>query len=302
MAKSLTLTKNQARSWRDYVTLCKPRVVLLMILTSIVGMCLAGSHWPPFDAVVYGNLGIALVASAAAAINHFADYRWDCLMARTKKRPIVQGRVSPVETLIFAAFLYFSGLFVLCYWVNALTAVLTTLSLLAYAGVYTFYLKHATSQNIVIGGIAGAAPPLLGWVAVTGHIELQAVLLLLIIFVWTPPHFWALAIDRYEDYANADIPMLPNTHGIQYTKKSMIAYTLVLYAITLIPFFIHQSHDVYLFAALVLNSWFSYYVIKLYFEENNASAIRVFRYSIIYLLLLFVALLIDHFYVITSLY
>jgi len=285
-------TKTQ---WRDYLELCKPRVVLLMIITTIVGMCLATKGLVPWQTLLFGNLGIALSACAAAVINHLVDRHIDQVMRRTHRRPIVQGKVSPLKAFLFAMVLAILGMFILVYFVNVLTAELTFVTLIGYAVVYTLYLKHATPQNIVIGGAAGAAPPLLGWVAVTGHLDPQAWLLMLIIFVWTPPHFWALAIARVEDYKKANVPMLPCTHGIQFTKLCIVLYTLLLIAATLLPFAIQMSGWIYFLGANLLNAVFLYYVIRLYFSKRPELPMQTFWYSILYLLLLFVMLLVDHY-------
>lgn len=292
---TFTQTLQNKASWRDYLELCKPRVVALMIITTIVGMCLATRAWVPISILIFGNLGIALCAGSAAAINHLVDRHIDGKMRRTDHRPIVQGKISPKHAVIFAVILAVLGMSILICFVNTLTAVLTFSALIGYAFVYTLYLKHATPQNIVIGGAAGAAPPLLGWVAVTGHLDLQAWLLMLIIFVWTPPHFWALAIARIEDYRKAEVPMLPNTHGIVFTKICIVFYTLLLIATTWMPFVIHMSGWFYFIAANVLNAVFLFYALRLYFDKNNRCAMRTFWYSIWYLLALFVILLIDHY-------
>src|SRR3990167_8297673 len=217
-------------NWRDYFTLCKPRVVLLMLITAMVGMYLATPGHVSWSILLWGNLGIALGASAAAAVNHMVDYRIDAVMRRTQFRPLPDGKLTLKQAGIFALVLGVASMCVLSFAVNGLTAWLTLITLIGYAGIYTLYLKRATPQNIVIGGAAGAAPPLLGWTAVTGHIDPQALLLVLIIFVWTPPHFWALAIQRYKEYQRAEIPMLPVTHGIAFTKKCIFLYTLLLAA------------------------------------------------------------------------
>ena len=282
-------------SWKDYLELCKPRVVLLMVITSIVGMCLSSHAFVGWTVLLLGNLGIALAAASAAAVNHLADYRIDSKMARTQGRPVVQGKVSVVDTIIFASLLCVMSMAILVVFINTLTAVLTFLSIIGYAGVYTFYLKHNTSQNIVIGGLAGAAPPLLGVVAVTGHVTLMGLLLLSIIFVWTPPHFWALAIDRIEDYRNAEIPMLPNTHGIAYTKRCIVIYAAVLFFVSLLPYFLGCSDALYLFSAIILSGWFLWKTVQLYFDPDNTCAMQVFKVSISYLFLLFIALLVDHY-------
>ena len=282
--------------FNNYLELCKPRVVALMVLTSVVGMCLATPGLIPWQILVFGNLGIALAAGSAAAINHLADYRIDSLMSRTQNRPMPTGKVSTQQVILFAVILCVLAMSVLVYFVNVLTAVLTFTSIVAYAGIYTFYLKHATSQNIVIGGLAGAAPPLLGWVAVTGHVDPPALLLMLIIFVWTPPHFWALAIARVDEYAKAKVPMLPNTHGIPYTKLNIIFYTILLTAVTLLPFAINSSGWIYLVIALLLDARFLQWTLRLKRSDDPKIAMQTFRYSISYLMYLFLALLIDHYY------
>ncbi len=292
----LTEKNEQSASIKDYIELCKPRVVALMILTSLVGMCLASPGLIPWKILLFGNLGIALAAGSAAAINHLADYHIDKLMARTHERPMPSGKIAPLQALLFAGILCLLAITMLSYFINTLTAVLTFLSMIAYAGIYTYYLKHATSQNIVIGGIAGATPPLLGWVAVTGHIATMPLILTLIIFVWTPPHFWALAIARIDDYAKAKIPMLPNTHGIHHTKISIIFYTILLFTATLLPFAIHSCGWIYLVATLLLNIRFMQWVIRLYRTDSKAIAMQTFKYSIAYLMYFFLALLLDHYY------
>lgn len=279
---------------RNYIELCKPRVVMLMILTSIVGMCLAPSTSIPIVPLILGNLGIALVASAAATLNHVADQHIDKLMRRTERRPIVQGKITVKNSLIFSGLMCIIGMLILFLFINSLTAILTFLSLIGYAVCYTLYLKHATPQNIVIGGIAGAVPPLLGWTAVTGSISPEALLLVLIIYVWTPPHFWALAIYRLEDYAKANIPMLPNTHGVAYTKLNIVLYTLLLLCVTSLPFIIKMSGLIYLVGITLANLIFLFYALRLFFSDNKKYAISTFRYSIYYLGILFLLLLIDH--------
>lgn len=279
----------------NYIQLCKPRVVLLMILTSIVGMCLAPSTSFPFEALILGNLGIAMVAGAAAAFNHVADQHIDKIMRRTQYRPIVQGKVTTRQSLIFASVLCALGLFILVYWVNTLTAVLTFLSLFGYAVCYTLYLKHATPQNIVIGGVAGAIPPLLGWTAVTGSVSPNALLLVLIVYVWTPPHFWALAIHRREDYAKANVPMLPHTHGVPYTKLNIVLYTILLVCVTSMPYIINMSGMLYFVGVTLANVIFLYHALRLYFGNDQQQAMRTFQYSISYLGILFLLLLVDHY-------
>jgi len=265
-----------------------------MILTSLVGMCLSSHGSVPWKILLFGNLGIALASASAAAINHLADYRIDKLMVRTKQRPVVTGKVSMIETLIFAVILCLIAMTVLVLFVNTLTAELTFLSMIGYAGVYTFYLKHRTPQNIVIGGLAGAAPPMLGSVAVTGHVDATGLILLLIIFIWTPPHFWALAIDRIDDYAKANVPMLPNIKGIPHTKKCILIYSFLLSLLSLIPFYIGTCYAAYIPGIIAINIWFLYHVINLYFDPLNQSAKKVFYNSIIYLSCLFIVLLLSH--------
>ncbi len=281
--------------WRDYLELTKPKVVVLMLITSLVGMFLATRAGVPWTVLLFGNLGIALCAGGAAAVNHVVDRRIDALMARTHKRPLAEGRVSPVAALAFALFLSVSGLVILLAFTNELTAWLTLASLLGYAVLYTGFLKRATPQNIVIGGLAGAAPPLLGWVAVTGHLSAEPLLLVLIIFAWTPPHFWALAIHRKAEYAKANIPMLPVTHGEHYTKVHIVLYTLVLLAVSLLPYVIHMSGTLYLVCAAGLGARFLHWAWVLYRDSKPHAAISTFKYSIYYLFLLFIALLLDHY-------
>lgn len=281
--------------WRDYLELTKPKVVLLMLITSLVGMFLATRAGVPWPVLLFGNLGISLCAGGAAVVNHVVDRRIDTLMARTQKRPMAEGRISPVAALSFALILALAGQALLLAFTNPLTAWLTGASLLGYAVIYTGLLKRATPQNIVIGGLAGAAPPLLGWVAVTGRVSAEPLLLMLIIFAWTPPHFWALAIHRKEEYAKADIPMLPVTHGEHYTKVHIVLYTLVLLAVSLLPFVIHMSGLLYLLCALTLSGRFLFWAVVLYRNARPHAAINTFKYSIYYLFLLFIALLVDHY-------
>ena len=281
--------------WRDYLELTKPKVVALMIITSAIGMLLASEQAVPWSTLLLGNLGIALCAGSAAAINHVVDRRIDIHMARTQRRPLAQGRVEPLNAVLFAILLGSAGLAVLLSWTNTLTALLTLASLLGYALIYTAFLKRATPQNIVIGGVAGAAPPLLGWTAVTGQIQAEGLLLVLIIFAWTPPHFWALAIHRKAEYAKVDIPMLPVTHGEHYTKLHILLYTFILLAVSLLPFVIHMSGPLYLVAALVLGLRFIDWAIALLRNSRPHAAIKTFKYSLWYLLWLFVALLLDHY-------
>jgi len=294
MATVLSTPRQQA-SWRDYVELTKPKVVLLMLITALVGMFLATRAGVPWTVLLFGNLGIGLCAGAAAAVNHVVDRRIDGLMARTHKRPLADGRIGPASALAFALLLAVLGMSVLLVFTNALTTWLTLASLLGYAVLYTGFLKRATPQNIVIGGLAGAAPPLLGWVAVTGQITAEPLLLVLIIFAWTPPHFWALAIHRKEEYAKAAIPMLPVTHGEAYTKLHILLYTWVLLAASLLPFAIHMSGLLYLACALLLGLGFVRWAWVLYRGTRPHAAIKTFKYSIGYLFALFIALLVDHY-------
>lgn len=282
-------------SWQDYKELTKPNVVALMILTSVIGMLMAVPGMVPLDALILGNLGIAMVAGAAAAVNHLVDQQVDQKMARTRNRPMAQGRIGPLQAGIFAAVLGGTGMAILLIWVNALTAWLTLASLVGYAVVYTMFLKRATPQNIVIGGLAGAAPPLLGWTAVTGEVSGHALLLALIIFAWTPPHFWALAIHRKEEYAAVDIPMLPVTHGVAFTKLHILLYTVLMFLVTLLPFATRLSGPLYLLGAVVLGGGFLYWAIELLRDKNPQAPIETFRYSIVYLMALFVVMLVDHY-------
>ncbi|MEA5672528.1 heme o synthase [Pseudomonas sp. MH2] len=285
----------QRAGWRDYLELTKPKVVVLMLITSLVGMFLATRAGVPWTVLLFGNLGIALCAGGAAVVNHVLDRRIDALMARTCKRPVAKGRVAPLPALAFALALAIAGMALLLAFTNPLTAWLTLASLLGYAVVYTGFLKRATPQNIVIGGLAGAAPPLLGWVAVSGHLSAEPLLLVLIIFAWTPPHFWALAIHRKEEYAKAEIPMLPVTHGEHYTKLHILLYSLVLLAVSLLPYAIHMSGPLYLGCALLLGLRFVQWAWVLYRGTRPHAAIGTFKYSIAYLFLLFIALLVDHY-------
>ncbi len=279
---------------RDYLELTKPKVVALILFTAVIGMFLAVPGIPPLDALVWGTLGIGLAAASAAAINHLVDRQVDAKMARTRLRPMPTGHLDVTQVLVFALVLGCVAMIILTAWVNLLTAVLTLLSLMGYAVVYTMYLKRATPQNIVIGGAAGAAPPVLGWTAVTGTVDPHALLLFLIIFAWTPPHFWALAIHRRDDYAEADIPMLPVTHGIEYTGLQILLYTVILLVVSILPWLTGMSGYLYLGAALVLGGIFVYYAIALKYFPNDRLPMQTFSYSIIYLIGLFAALLVDH--------
>jgi protoheme IX farnesyltransferase len=281
--------------WRHYLELTKPRVVTLITFTAIVGTLLASPGLPPLAPLVWGNLGIALAAACAATLNHVLDRRIDEQMARTRGRPLPTGQLTEFNALIFAAVLGIAAMAILAFLVNLLTALLTFLSLIGYAVIYTVWLKRATSQNIVIGGAAGAAPPVLGWTAVTNSVDPNALLLFLIIFVWTPPHFWALAIARRDDYARAGIPMLPVTHGLAYTRLQVLLYTVLLTVVTLMPFLTRMSGLLYLCAALALNGGFLYYALVLKITARAELPMRVFRFSVTYLMWLFAALLVDHY-------
>jgi protoheme IX farnesyltransferase len=295
MSQSDARTLAASASWRDYLELTKPRVVALIVLTAVIGTLLAAPGLPPLDALIFGNLGIALAAASAAAINHVLDRRLDARMARTRKRPLPSGHLAPTQALGFALLLGAISMIILVAFVNVLTAALTFASLIVYAVVYTVWLKRATPQNIVIGGAAGAAPPVLGWIAVTNHVDPHALLLFLIIFAWTPPHFWALAIARRHDYARADIPMLPVTHGVEFTKLHVLLYTVLLCVITLLPYMTGMSGLIYLLAALGLNARFLWLAIALKYTHRDELPMRMFRFSISYLMWLFLALLLDHY-------
>lgn len=292
----MTNTASSSRPlWKDYLELTKPRVVALMILTSLIGMLLAVPGMVPLDVLIFGNLGIALVAGSAAAVNHYVDRRIDVHMARTQNRPLATGRLSSAEALGFAAVLGIIGTAILVVFANVLTALLTIAALVGYAVIYTLYLKRATPQNIVIGGLAGAAPPLLGWVAVTGEVHPYSLLLVLIIFAWTPPHFWALAVHRQEDYAKAEIPMLPVTHGEKYTVFNILLYTLLLLVVSLLPYVFGMFGWIYLVGALLLGSRFLYWAIVMIMGKMQGSGMKTFQYSIWYLMILFVVMLTDHY-------
>jgi protoheme IX farnesyltransferase len=280
--------------WRDYLELCKPNVVALMILTSLIGMLLAVPGMVPWQVLVFGNLGIALCAASAATVNHMVDRHIDLKMVRTINRPVAQGRIGNTQAMSFACVLGASGMVMLKVFTNDLTMWLTFSALIGYAFIYTSFLKRATPQNIVIGGLAGAVPPLLGWAAVTGDVHHNALLLVLIIFAWTPPHFWALAIHRREDYAKAGIPMMPVTHGNKLTALHAVLYTLMLIAITLLPFATRMFSWLYLVGVIVLGVGFLYWSVQLYREKPNAG-METFKYSIVYLMALFVIMLLDHY-------
>jgi protoheme IX farnesyltransferase len=290
-----TLAPHAPALWRRYLELTKPKVVALITFTAIVGTLLASPGMPPLDALLWGNAGIALAAACAATLNHVLDRRIDEQMARTRGRPLPSGALSERRALAFAALLGVTAMALLAFLVNLLTAALTFASLIGYAVIYTVWLKRATSQNIVIGGAAGAAPPVLGWAAVTNSVDPNALLLFLIIFVWTPPHFWALAIARRDEYAKAGIPMLPVTHGLAYTRLQVLLYTVLLTVVTLMPFLTGMSGLLYLGVALVLNARFLYHALALKISAREELPMRVFRFSVTYLMWLFAALLVDHY-------
>ena len=283
-------------SWRDYVEMCKPRVVLLMLVCAVVGMFLATPGMVPLEVLVLGTAGIGLVAASAAVVNHIADAEIDARMARTQRRPVATGRVGVGEGLAFSAVLGVAGMAILFTWINPLTAWLNLASWVGYGLVYTLFLKRATPQNIVIGGLFGAAPPLFGWTAVTGTVEPGGLLLVFIIFTWTPPHFWALALDRKQDYEAAGIPMLPVTHGERATRRHILVYTLILMASSLAPVAIGMSGWLYLVAALALGGGFLYWSVVLLVNRKRNAPMQTFRYSIAYLFALFVFLLLDHYW------
>lgn len=287
----------QSALWRDFYELTKPKVVMLIVFTAIVGMVLAVPGWPGVVPIVIGSLGIGFAASSAAVINHVLDARIDIQMSRTHNRPVAQGRLTDFQALTFAFFLCAASMLMLWFIINSLTAILTFASLIGYAVIYTVFLKRATPQNIVIGGAAGAAPPVLGWTAVTGEIHSNALLLFLIIFMWTPPHFWALAIAKLEDYERAGIPMLPVTHGEDFTRQQVLLYTILLVVVTVVPYLTGMSGLIYLVTALILGGRFLYWAIRMRRDPDREIPMRVFRFSITYLMLLFAALLIDHYFI-----
>lgn len=280
---------------REYIKLCKPRVVLLMLLTTWAGMYLASFHPIPWYLWINTTLGVALMSGASATFNHIIDQRIDAIMARTQKRPLVTGTLSNREAFSFAILQTIIGFLILYIGVNPLTAILTSLAAIGYAAVYSIYLKRATSQNIVIGGLSGAMPPLLGWVAVSNHLAPEAWLLVLIIFTWTPAHFWALCLHRLHEYKKAAIPMLPVTHGIAFTKLHIVLYSLLTMACSLLPYAIGMSGNLYLISALLLNAGLLLYAFKLQFAADYSKiALKTFHYSLIYLTGLFVVILLDH--------
>ena len=285
---------NQAH-WHDYYELTKPRVVVLIVFCGIVGMFLATPALPSLNVLFFGALGIGLSASSAAVINHVLDAQIDAKMSRTKNRPLPQGKISQKKALIFSFILCVISMLMLLFRINLLTTILTFFSLIGYAVIYTVYLKRATPQNIVIGGAAGAAPPVLGWTAVTGEVHSDALILFIIIFLWTPPHFWALAIARKDDYEKANIPMLPVTHGNAFTRLFILNYTILLVGITILPYQTGMSGLIYLVTAIISGTAFLWYAIKLKKDNDIELPMRVFRFSIHYLTILFTALLIDHY-------
>ena len=281
--------------WREYYELCKPKVVMLIIFTAVVGMLLAVPGALPLGKVIFATLGIGMAAASGAAINQLVEQRIDAIMARTKNRPLPQGELNTRNAFIFALLLCAISMVILIYKVNMLTALLTFISLIGYAVIYTMFLKPATPQNIVLGGAAGAAPPLLGWVAMTGEVSSEALLLFLIIFIWTPPHFWALAIRRREEYASVGIPMLPVTHGVPFTKLQILLYTILLLAVSVLPFVIHMSGLIYLAGAIALCLGFIWQAFVLYRSDTDDHAMKTFGFSIFYLSVLFGFFLLDHY-------
>ena len=284
---------------KSYYHLCKPNVVYMMLICAFVGMLLAEQYVSSYLYLFVSLLGIALCAASAAAINQVIDRKTDASMTRTDQRPIPQGDLSPMHASVFALIIGISGSMILYFFVNTLTMVLTITSLIGYAFIYTVYLKRATPQNIVIGGLAGAAPPLLGWSSITNTIDPYALLLVLIIFVWTPPHFWALAIYRKDEYAKESIPMLPVTHGVEFTKLQIVLYTIILFIVSILPYVVLMSGIIYLVSALILSSIFMYYAVKLFVSKDNEIAMKTFQFSIYYIFLIFLALLVDHFIIVS---
>lgn len=301
MSKVLALPQHHSQQWRDYYQLTKPKVVALLVLTAWVGMMLAQPGLPKFGLMIAATLGIGLLSAAAAAMNHIVDQRIDAQMARTYNRPVARGRLTTQQAVKFSLLLAGSGFLLLFIAVNPLTAWLTLASLFGYAVVYTMFLKRATPQNIVIGGLAGAMPPLLGWTAMTAEVHAHALLLVMIIFTWTPPHFWALAIHRRDDYAKVNMPMLPVTHGIEFTKSAIFLYTLVLFLVCLLPYLVGMTGAVYLIGSTVLNLGFIWYAWQLKFNAKPETAMATFKFSIWHLMVLFLVLLLDHYWFISAL-
>jgi len=290
-----SITDTSTVAWQDYLALCKLKVVSLIVFTAVVGMFLATPTMVPWGVLVYGTIGIGLAACSAAAINHIVDHRIDSIMARTLRRPLPKGKVSVLNAIIFAWFLGTISMGILAFLVNPLTAGLTALSLIGYGFIYSMFLKRATPQNIVIGGAAGAAPPVLGWTAVTGTLDPNSLLLFLIIFAWTPPHFWALAIYRRDDYASVNVPMLPVTHGVEFTRLHILLYTIILFIVSLLPYLVGMSGLFYLVGAVLLGGGFLYYAIRMQYDHEDRLAMQTFSFSIIYLMIMFAVLLIDHY-------
>lgn len=301
MLKVLALPQHYSQQWRDYYQLTKPKVVALLVLTAWVGMMLAQPGLPKFGLMLAATLGIGLLSAAAAAMNHIVDQRIDAQMARTYNRPVARGRLTTQQAVKFSLLLAGSGFLLLFIAVNPLTAWLTLASLFGYAVVYTMFLKRATPQNIVIGGLAGAMPPLLGWTAMTAEVHAHALLLVMIIFTWTPPHFWALAIHRRDDYAKVNMPMLPVTHGIEFTRSAIFLYTLVLFLVCLLPYLVGMTGAVYLIGSTVLNLGFIWYAWQLKFNAKPETAMATFKFSIWHLMVLFLLLLLDHYWLISAL-
>ncbi|MGK0297541.1 MAG: protoheme IX farnesyltransferase [Gammaproteobacteria bacterium] len=294
-SKHAAITISWFVNWRDYLALCKPKIIVLIVFTAAVGMFLAVPGMVPLNALIFGNIGIALAASSAAVVNHIVDQRVDAIMMRTKHRPLQKGNITMEGAAIFGLILGLLSMAILIIFVNMLTAVLTLGSLVGYGFVYSMYLKRATPQNIVIGGASGAAPPVLGWTAVTGTLDPNSLILFLIIFAWTPPHFWALAIYRRDEYAKAAIPMLPVTHGVKFTRLHILYYTIVLFLVSLLPFVFLMSGGMYLFGAFFLGAIFLYYAIKMQTDHSDELAMKTFSFSILYLMALFAFLLADHY-------
>ena len=280
---------------KNYYLLCKPNVVYMMLICALVGMLLAEDTVSSIPTILIALFGIALCSGSAAAINQVIDRKADAAMTRTDQRPLPQGELSAFHASCFALVIGIIGAIILFVFINTLTMILTLASLVGYAFIYTVYLKRATPQNIVIGGLAGAAPPLLGWASISNTIDPHALLLVLIIFVWTPPHFWALAIYRKDEYAKESIPMLPVTHGVAFTKLQIVLYTIILFIVSILPYIVLMSGGIYLVSAVILSSIFLYYSIKLYFSDDDAIAMKTFNFSIYYIFLIFVALLLDHY-------
>lgn len=281
--------------WQEYLALCKPKIVVMIVFTAIVGMFLSSPGTIPLSNLLLGSLGICLAAASAAVINQVVDQKIDSEMVRTKNRPLAKGNISSQSAILFAFVLCACSMLILTFFINVITAVLTLFSLIAYGFVYSMFLKRATPQNIVIGGVAGAAPPVLGWTAITGSLDPNSLLLFLIIFAWTPPHFWALAIFRKKEYEKVNVPMLPVTHGVEFTRRYILLYTVVLFIVSLLPFITYMSGPVYLFGAIALGGGFLYYAIRMLFDKRDKLAMETFAYSIFYLLALFSFLLIDHY-------